>query len=226
MCIRDSFHKACSQQTHPITAVKISPDGEIFEVLVQDTFKFQDYLHRPFSYTGPPSTFHSMRKKGNKGCDRDLSVWYFATKELPHNQTASNLFKMQLYGDVLLIQQSREQCFMPRERFVGFTKQQFDDQFAKKRKRAEVQCMTGAQYQDAKAKMQKQLNDYEKEASSKADPPKVTAHVAAQPAPVSGKRLAEIVKERQSHPDTATPPYPPSVVLQGYPIAPGTGSVF
>ena len=38
--------------------------------------------------------FHSMRKKGGKGTERDLSVWYYADKSLPHNPHASNLFKM------------------------------------------------------------------------------------------------------------------------------------
>ena len=123
------FHKECARQKHPITGVKISPDGDVFEVLLhpdpEGAFCFGHFLHKPFSYHGPPSTFHSMRKKGGKNTDRDLSVWYYPVKDLPHNPHASNLFKMQLYGDVLLVQQSREQSFMPRERFDSADDREF-----------------------------------------------------------------------------------------------------
>tara|TARA_Y100001963_G_C6722972_1_gene420000 strand:- start:45 stop:956 length:912 start_codon:yes stop_codon:yes gene_type:complete len=188
----EEFHRQCCRQEHPITAVKISPNGDVFELLVHpdgDNIRFDDYLHKPFAYLAPPSTFHSMRKKGRG--DRDLSVWYYATKELPHNHTASNLFKMQLYGDVLLVQQTREQCFMPRERYVGFTKQQFDDQFSKKRKRVEAQCMTSAQYDEVKKKMQATLNTYEEKAAEFAAP-----CVPTRAPPTDGKMLAKKAKER------------------------------
>lgn len=207
------FHNACVYQSHPISAVKISPCGDVFEVLVHPEksdsgrFFFADYLHKPYTYHGPPSTFHSMRKKGKSGPDRDLSVWYFAAKELPHNPVASNLFKMQLYGDVLLIQQSREQSFMPRERFVSFNKAQFDEQFCKKRKRTEVQCLTGTQYEEIKAKMQQSLNAYEKDASALAAPPKDTSRMAA-PAALNGKSLAQKVKARGPTPGGSLPPPP------------------
>ena len=137
----ENFHALCVTQHHPITAVKITPQGEIFEVLLIDQedgqFAFANYLHKPYNtlHSKIPSCFHSMRKKGQKGPDRDLTVWYYGVKDLPHNATASNLFKMQLYGDVLLVQQSRESSFMPRDRFISFTKDKFDEQFTKKRKR-------------------------------------------------------------------------------------------
>jgi hypothetical protein len=210
------FHTACTLQTHPITAVKISPNGEIFELLVHPdqssahtgSFIFADYLHAPYAYHGPPHTFHSMHKKGSKG-DRDLSVWYYPNKELQHNVTASNLFKMQLYGDVLLVQQSREQSFMPRERFVSFNKLQFDEQFCKKRKRVEVQCMTGAQYEDVKEKMQQTLNAYEEVAAAAALPPKEMSKAA--PARVDGRSLAQKLKARG--PMQSGPPPPPQVLV-------------
>lgn len=192
------FHAACALQRDPINAVKISPSGDVFELLVHPSptgFIFADYLHKPFAYHGPPSTFHSMRKKGVKGSDRDLSVWYYNTRELPHNPTASNLFKMQLYGDVLLVQQTREQSFIPRERFVSFTKQQFDEQFCKKRKRADMQCMTGAQYEDVKEKMQAALNAYEQAAAVSAAPPSELAKSVA-PVSTDGKSLAKQVRAR------------------------------
>ena len=126
-----------------LRGVKITPAGEVFEFLLEagktscDTgrYIFEHYLHKPFDYQGGPSTFHSMRKKG-KGNDRDLTVWYCSVPLhtlAPLNQMASNLFKMQLYGDVLLVQQSREQSFLPRERYISFTKSQYEEQFVKKR---------------------------------------------------------------------------------------------
>ncbi len=197
------FHSACIFQKHPITGVKISPEGDVFEVLLHpDTtsnhsgrFLFEHYLHKPFTYHGPPNMFHSMRKKGGKGTDRDLSVWYYAVKDLPHNPHASNLFKMQLYGDVLLVQQSREQSFQPRDRYISFTKAHFDDQFCKKRKRPDTQCMSVMGYTEAKKQMQESLNQYEATASVGAAPPKQIACTQSA-APTDGRSLAEKLKQR------------------------------
>ena len=212
-------HNKCTFQMHPITAVKISPNGDVFELLLHPDkssahtgrFIFAEYLHKPFGYHAPPSTFHSMRKKGNKGNDRDLAVYYYPAKDLPHNTTASNLFKMQLYGDVLLVQQSREQSFMPRERFVSFNKMQFDEQFCKKRMPTEVQCMTGAQYEDVKEKMQAVLNAYEQDAAATAEAPRAMAHRPPQ-VHTTGKTLAQSARERQPKP---LGPQPPPQVLVG-----------
>jgi hypothetical protein len=193
------FHAACAYHKHPITGVKISSDGDVFEVLLQPEegrFVFGNYLHKPFNnHHGPPNMFHSMRKKGGKGMDRDLSVWYFADKSLQHNAHASNLFKMQLYGDVLLVQQSREQCFMSRERYVSFTKAHFDEQFCKKRKRPEVPSMSMSGYAEIKEQMQTALNQYEATAAAGAVPPKQMACTPSA-APTDGRALAKKVKAR------------------------------
>jgi len=192
-----TFHATCAAQESPVMGVKITPQGEIFELLLfpeDGRFNFAKYLHSPFNYPSAPSTFHSMRKKGAcKMTERDLGVWYYATKELPHNATASNVFKMQLYGDVLLVQQSREACFMPRERYVSFSKNHFDDAFAKKRKRcAEPPSMTTEAYAAAKDEMQKVLNLYEQKVAEKAVVPKDVSKVQTK-VPTS---LAKKVKER------------------------------
>lgn len=95
------FHRSCAAQTHPVSAVKISPDGQVFELLLypkEGTFSFEDYLHKPFTFHAPPSTFHSMRKKGQKG-DRDLSVWHYAAKDL----LAEDDYEMQLMGPPLIL---------------------------------------------------------------------------------------------------------------------------
>ena len=59
-----------------------------------------------------------MRKKGSK--DRDLTVFYWPFKNgLPFNQTASNMFKMQIYGDVLLVQQTRRVAIQSSSKHTG-----------------------------------------------------------------------------------------------------------
>ena len=147
----------------------------------------------------------ATRKKGaNKTTDRDLSVWYYATKELPHNQAASNLFKMQLYGDVLLVQQSRENSFIPRERFVSYTKAQYDDHFLKKRKRtADTASLAPEQYASLKESMQQELNQYESTLAATSQRPADTMRSKVPTA--DGKGLAQAVKARQTAPVLAVP---------------------
>lgn len=196
-----AFHAACAMQTGPITAVKISPNGEIFELLlspVEGKFDFNSYMHKPYNHLMVLSTFHSMRKKGtNKNTDRDLTVWYYPTRDLTHNPTASNLFKMQLYGDILLVQQSREACFLPRERFVSFNKAQFEEQFTKKRRKAtaEPPSLSREAYDTLKEQMQATLNSYEQRMSSTAVDPKTMSNTQTM-VQTSGRKLAEKLKER------------------------------
>jgi len=196
-----NFHVTCSWQKHPITAVKISPDGQIFELLVQPVdgvCDFEQYLHKPYSPT-PLSSFHSMRKKGaSKTTDRDLTVWYYPTRDLAHNQTASNLFKMQLYGDVLLVQQSREASFMPRDRFVSLNRAQFDEQFTKKRRKSSTDApsLSTEAYDTLKEQMQATLNSFEEKASAQAVAPRELSRVVSM-APTGGQKLAAKMKERR-----------------------------
>ena len=195
----EQFHASCAAHKGPITGVKIASNGDVFEVIIHPDrsgqFVFADYLHKPFTYHGVPHNFHSMRKKGSKSTDRDLSVWYYGVKDLPHNHTASNLFKMQLYGDILLVQQSRENCFMARERFVSYSKALYDDTFVKKRKRPEVQCMSVESYAEAKEQMQDALNQYEQKVSQTAVPPKKMSKVESS-GRIDGRTLAQKVKAR------------------------------
>ena len=154
------------------------PEGEIFEVILdpqEGEFHFDTYMHRPYSTASQaPATFHTTRKKGFKAHERDLSVWYFPDKSLPHNPTATNLFKMQLYGDVLMVQQSREQSFIPRERYVSFTKQCYDEHFAKKRRRSQsdTPSLTPTAYAELKQTMQNSLNEFEHNVSKDAVKPR------------------------------------------------------
>ena len=199
----NAFHNACVKEAGPITGVKITPTGEIFETILtpddEGKFDFNFYMHKPYNHLMTLSTFHSMRKKGAlKGTDRDLSVWYYATKDLPHNQTASNLFKMQLYGDVLLVQQSREASFLPRERYISFNKGQFDEQFQKRKRnrQSEPPSLSPEAYAELKSEMQCNLNAIELNASASAVKPQEMSK-ALNVAPMHGKTMAQKIRERQ-----------------------------
>lgn len=175
-----AFHEACTTTEEAIMGVKISSDGEVFECLLtprEGSFHFEDYLHKPYCYTGPPQHFHSMRKKSG-GAAKDLTVLYYPSRntgipDLPANQVASNVFKMQLHGDVLMVQQSREQSFMPRERYVTYTRTDFVEQFMKKRKRSPIEApaMSTEDYATAKKQMQDSLSKFEAEVSKDAKTP-------------------------------------------------------
>ena len=195
------YHKLCSEQPGPITAVKITAQGEVIEIILQPNevgrFIFDDYMHKPYNHLMGLATFHSTRKKTGTKQSRDLSVWYYPTKELPHNATASNVFKMQLYSDILLVQQSSEASFMPRDRYVGFTKTHYDDMFCKRRKRGgnEPPTLSPEGYEELKLKMQETLNTWERDASKTARDPKQLAKATPIP-PSDGRQMAEAARER------------------------------
>ena len=116
---------------------------------------FKDFMHTPYDNSAPLASFHTMRRKGSRATDHDLTVWYYGNRDLPHNATASGLFKMQLFGDVLLMYQSREGCFLPRERYVSLNKGQFEEQFAKrKRSKSSDSGLTPKAYGELKKQMQ------------------------------------------------------------------------
>lgn len=178
----NQFHAHCTFLNEPIMGVKINTDGEIFEVVITPTegkFYFNDYLHKPYSYDGPPQVFHSMRKKAGTTA-KDLTVLYYPSRDLPANNVASNVFKMQIHGDVLMVQQSREQSFMPRERYVTYTRQEFVEQFMKKRKRGAIDtpAMSTDDYLAVKGQMQEKLREFEASISRDAKKPgEITKHI-------------------------------------------------
>ena len=203
----EMFHLACVRETHSITGVLIEPNGDVEETeiwpakynngpcSIEGRYEFAcllsgDYCGRPW-----PASFHSVRKGNKNASARDLCVFHYPDKDLPHNPTASNLFKMQLYGDVLLVQQSREASFMPRERYINYTKATYEEQFVKKRKKPEPQSMSLDGYGEAKAAMQDALNAVEQAVTKAAVPPKQMS-TAQSLGPKSGATLAEKVKER------------------------------
>ena len=200
---QQGFHLKCTYPTGPITCVKIcSASNEVFDVVISadpdsGKFLFTDYMHQPYGQRDRDvQCFHTTRKKG-KTSDRDLCVWYYPNKSLPLNSLASSLFKMQLHGDVILVQQSREASFLPRERYVSYSISQFQDQFTrrKKQKTSDPVSLTPTEYDQLKKEMQSVLNSFEAKASESARPPRETSN-AAVCQPMNGRRLAQKYKER------------------------------
>ena len=101
---------------------------------------------------------------------------------------------MQIYGDVLLVQQTKEAAFKPRERHINFTKQQFDEAFTKKRKRAQdTTGLTQAEFESMKKQMATSLDGLEASMSSSAVRPQDLAMAAVMPAS-TGSELKTVAR--------------------------------
>jgi hypothetical protein len=194
----NDYHRACTAPTGPLVCVKIPTTDAPHEVIIpmeDGRYNFENFMHKPYNLLAAPNCFHTARKNKN---DRDLTVWYYPGRvDLPPNPTASALFKLQLFGDVLIVQQSRENSFLPRTRYIGYTRAQFDDHFQKKKRRApaEPQCVTPEAYEAMRTKMQAQLNAFEATVSAAATTPAAISKVQTK-APTTGANLAKKLKER------------------------------
>jgi len=197
----EEYHAKCCETVEEVTAVKIAASGDVFELIMDPhdgAFDFEQYVVRPYMLQGGEHTLASFQslRKGTKCRDRELTVFYWPFKNgLPFNNMASNLFKMQIYGDALVVQQTSEATFKPRNRYVHFTRQAFDDTFAKKRKRAptEAPALTVAEYSDLKTEMRSSLQEFEQTISSSAERPQDLARAATMPAP-TGSELKTVAQ--------------------------------
>lgn len=194
------FQQACVQLSGPVVAIRIMSDGSAHEVVCTEqevSDRFGAHLTRPYTIHGPahtPQTFKTMRRKAMK--DRDLSVFYWPYRNgLPFNQTASNLFKMQIWGDAVVAQQTREPCCFNRERYVNYFFDNFVQQFTaanqKKRKEMGSTGISTDAYESLKREMQEDLSQVEAAASASACPPSELAKASVLPPP-SGKELARL----------------------------------
>lgn len=195
------FLHVCSREEGPVMGVRMMANGDTHEVLLTQEdikSKFEKFLTRPYSQHTIQS-FQVMRKKGAK--DRDLSVFFWPYQNgLPFNETASNAFKMQIYGDVVITQQAKEPCFLPRERYINYFLSQFQEQFAAKpRKREHTPTLTTEDYALAKAQMASELQSVEQLASATASAPGDLAKAAVLPPP-SGSELASLLKMKGLEP--------------------------
>jgi len=197
----EAYHKLCCAATEDVAALKVTPGGEMFEVLMHPNddgqFEFDKYLTRPYMLHGDlhqPSHFNSTRK-GKMHKERLLKIFYWPGKNgQPYNMIASNMFKMQIYGDILLVLATQEASFMPRERYVNFTKQQYEEVFGRKRKKPVESALTADQYREVKSEMKASLTAVEQAASASAEVPGQDRG-AGMPA-ASGKELCLVAEMR------------------------------
>jgi hypothetical protein len=202
----NAFLNVCRNTEEPVMAVRMLSDGSTHPVMCShsDTLqKFEAHLTRPFTLHGPlhePQKLWLVRKKSNK--ERDLTVFYWPVKNgLPFNATATQLFKMQIYGDVLLVQQSKEPCFLPRERYLSYMESDYHEQYAtasRKRKTDSADFST-QDYSVIKAQMASDLERVEAAASACALVPERVAMAAVLPPP-SGKEIATLLEARGEKP--------------------------
>lgn len=193
----------------PIMAVRIPAADGAHEVIcdaVDIEGKWQKHLTKPFSTVeNTPQSFQIVRKKANK--DRDTTIFYWPFKNgLPLNTTASNAFKMQIYGDALVVHQSKEACFLPRERYVSYSLANFHELF-NKGKRKEVSTLSPEEYTQTKAEMTSELQLLEATASANASLPSELAMAAVLPPP-SGAELAALLRARGKTPAKRAKPSP------------------
>ena len=201
------FQKACDKLTQPIVAIRMLPDGTEHEIICsrdQIEARFAAHLTRPFTIQGPvhePQSFQVIHRKCTK--DRDLTIFYWPFKNgLPSNHTATKLFKMQIYGDVVITLQAREPCFVPRERYVNYYLSTFHEQFHSAKKRKEVGAYSTVDYSEIKKEMQLTLQSVEDLASASACAPMELAKASNLP-PASGKELAQLARAWQTSGDEA-----------------------
>lgn len=202
----EAFLKVCCNNEDTVTAVRMLSDGYTSQVVcTKEDFnsKFTSILTRPLNLLGPvhePQSFQTVRKKNKTNASHDLTVFYWPFKNgLPFNQTASNMFKMQIYGDVLLVQQSTESCFLPRERYINYPLETFQEQFAKVKRKEAPPTLTTEDYAIAKAQMASELQLVEQLASSSASVPGALAKAAVIPPPL-GKELVDLLAAKGQHP--------------------------
>jgi len=199
------YHAACCYMTNEVFVVKINEAGHSFEILMDTNdgkLDFNSQIKQPplTAEGAQPNMFQSYRKGKHK--DMELCVFYHAGKNgCELNALASSLFKMQIYGEVLLVQCSKEACFLPRERFVSYMLADFQDNFLRKRKRpvTEQTSLRPEEYNALKVEMEASLSTYEKQASSLALPPAKLAKAARMPPP-DGRQLAKLVKHQRENP--------------------------
>ena len=196
----EEYHRECCYQSDEVYGVKIQEGGHYHELLMDTNDGKLDYakhLKRPaLCADAQPSCFQSYRKGGKR--EKELCVFYYPGKNgLELNALASQLFKMQIHGEVLLVQCTKEASFMPRERFVHYMLTDFNDNYMRKRKRHQEQSsVSPEEYTTLKAEMQASLSEYEKQASASALTPPELVKMRKAP-PIDGKKLADLEKHRR-----------------------------
>lgn len=196
----DGFIAACTEESEQsVTAVCVSPDGTAHEInaAVTDLTLLKMYLTEPKSVSSGdyPQSFQTAKTKATKS-EADITVVYWPNNNgLPLNQQATARFKMQIYGDVLLVKQTKELCITPRTRYISYTLADYNAADKGKRKRESTDTLSSTEYADAKRQMTSELQAVEQQASASALAPSDLAKAAVLPPP-SGQELAALVRAK------------------------------
>ncbi len=189
------YMSLCAVNEAPLTFVKVACNGTVTECMthpVDGKYNIEDVIRAPGT-DNEVTAFSSLRKI--RGASKDTNLFVFhATLGNEPNQTASQLFKLQLYGDVAIVQIQKANGLPPRERYINFTVDMYNELFSKKRRRstaAEVSALTPEEYQSVKEAMQTSLIGYEAQLSSGAE--SLADKGAVMPAP-TGAELAEVAR--------------------------------
>ena len=200
----EAYNKACCLATCPVMAVKLPDAGEPYEFMLHPTdsktWDMAVCLKQPsVKHTPEPTCFQTVRK-GKQAKDREINVVYWAGKNgLPYNALASAIFKMQIYGDVVITQTTKEASFMPRTRYVNYNLADFEEAYTKKKKQTQPTAMNSNDYGQLKTEMQTSLDAFEKTVSAQAVVPAQLAGAGKMPPP-NGKDLAALAQHKAQVP--------------------------
>jgi len=156
----DAYAAKCSS-LHPITGVKVSPNGDVFEVILTPEldktpaarakvpwhtgvqswhYPIEKYLSTPYMLPRDggeeevPSFFRDVQKRPKlKQCDA-VFCYHTHPNGLPRNATASKILKREVHGDLLILCKTREPSLFHAPRYVHFTKQTYEQVFEKKKR--------------------------------------------------------------------------------------------
>ena len=183
-----AYHEKCCVETGEVTVVRIDTTGAAQETMLDTKEGKVDFGW----FQGPTNVLRTTRKGRSK--DKELCIIYEPDCMEP-NAAASALFKMQLKGDVLLMQSSKEPSFMPRERYTDFTLEDYEESFSRKRKRVEptVEALGPDEFKAVNKEMQKKLHHHEQKDSMRALPPADLVKASKMP-PTNGHMLAKLAR--------------------------------
>lgn len=195
------YHKVCCAVTAKfmITVVGIEAAGTIYESEIESKkggYDFGKLIPSPADTSGGLQSF-TCTHKPKMSKEREIVVYYWPFKNgLMQNRIASDLFKMKIYGDVLVVQKTKEACFKERQRYVHFTMQNYEEYFNKKKKKpVEMPALSTADFRVAREGMVASLSEFEQRACVGAERPGDLVKGAVMP-PSSGKELMEVAEHR------------------------------
>ena len=167
--------------------VMIAVDGTLSTISVERSeFKDNCMLHFP-AHCSYPTKFQTLRKRAK--ANRETWVYYVPTCD-ERNASASQYFKMDLHGPVIVAQWTTGSDQIGR--WVDFTVPQFEAQYTLKRPRKDSAAMSETSYAEARKEMQASLNAVEERASSLAARPEEVMQASVIPL-ATGAEMSRLV---------------------------------